>query len=72
MLKQDVLPFFRAWLDNPLNIAAITPSSSPLAELITREITPDEAPMLELGPGTGVFTRALLARDVKESDLVLV
>ena len=72
MLKQDVLPFFRAWLDNPLNIAAITPSSSPLAELITRKITPDEAPVLELGPGTGVFTRALLARGVKESDLVLV
>ncbi|MFN4282735.1 MAG: class I SAM-dependent methyltransferase [Alphaproteobacteria bacterium] len=72
MLKQDVLPFFRAWLDNPLGIAAITPSSSPLAELITREIAPADAPVLELGPGTGVFTRALLARGVKESDLVLV
>lgn len=72
MLKQDVLPFFRAWLDNPLGIAAITPSSSPLAELITREIEPSDAPVLELGPGTGVFTRALLARGVAEKDLVLV
>jgi phospholipid N-methyltransferase len=72
MLKQDVLPFFRAWLDNPLGVAAVVPSSFPLAELITREISPDDAPVLELGPGTGVFTRALLARGVKESDLVLV
>ncbi len=72
MLKQDVLPFFRAWLDNPLGVAAVVPSSSPLAELITREISPEDAPVLELGPGTGVFTRALLARGVAESDLVLV
>jgi phosphatidylethanolamine/phosphatidyl-N-methylethanolamine N-methyltransferase len=72
MMKQDVLPFFRAWLDNPLGVAAITPSSSPLAELITREISPEDAPVLELGPGTGVFTRALLRRGVQESDLVLV
>lgn len=72
MLKQDVLPFFRAWLDNPLGIAAVVPSSSPLAELITRDISPDDAPVLELGPGTGVFTRALLTRGIRESDLVLV
>jgi len=72
MLKQDVLPFFRAWLDNPLGVAAITPSSSPLAELITREIALDDAPVLELGPGTGVFTRVLLRRGVPESRLVLV
>lgn len=72
MLKQDVLPFFRAWLDNPLGIAAVVPSSSPLAELITCEISPEDAPVLELGPGTGVFTRALLARGIAESSLVLV
>lgn len=72
MFKQDVLPFFRAWLDNPLGVAAVVPSSSPLAELMTREILPGDAPVLELGPGTGVFTRALLARGLRESDLVLV
>jgi phospholipid N-methyltransferase len=72
MFKQDVLPFFRAWLDNPLGVAAITPSSSVLADLITSEIRPESAPVLELGPGTGVFTRALRERGVPESDLVLV
>lgn len=72
MLKQDVLPFVRAWLDNPLRMSAVAPSSAPLAELITRAIGPGDAPVLELGPGTGVFTRALLARGVREPDLRLV
>ncbi|HEY4135251.1 MAG TPA: methyltransferase domain-containing protein [Alphaproteobacteria bacterium] len=72
MFKQDVLPFFRAWLDNPLGVAAITPSSSVLADLITSEIKPESAPVLELGPGTGVFTRALRSRGVPENELMLV
>lgn len=43
-----------------------------LAAAITAEIDPAAGPVLELGPGTGVFTRALLARGVAEADLVLV
>ncbi|WP_413207420.1 class I SAM-dependent methyltransferase [Rhodospirillum sp. A1_3_36] len=33
---------------------------------------PSDGPVLELGPGTGVFTRALLGRGVAEADLTLV
>ncbi len=40
--------------------------------LITRDIQPDDGPVLELGPGTGVFTKALLARGVSERDLTLI
>lgn len=47
-------------------------SGSALAAAITAEIDPAAGPVLELGPGTGVFTRALLARGVAERDLVLV
>lgn len=72
MLKQDVLPFFRTWLSKPLSVASITPSSSILADLITSEIAPDSAPVIEFGPGTGVFTRALLARGVPEERLTLI
>lgn len=43
-----------------------------LAAAITAEIDPAAGPVLELGPGTGVFTRALLARGVAEADLVLI
>jgi phospholipid N-methyltransferase len=68
----DVLFFLRAWTCHPLRVAAIAPSGTALAELITREIAPTCGAVLELGPGTGVFTRALLARGVREEDLTLV
>ena len=64
--------FFRSWLADPMRVAAIAPSSRSLARLITREIDPSRAPVLEQGPGTGVFTRALLDRGLREDDLTLI
>lgn len=72
MSRADIIPFFRAWAANPLQVASVTPSGGALAELITSEIKADTGPVLELGPGMGVFTRALLARGVHEHDLTLV
>lgn len=72
MSQADNVPFFRAWIANPRQVAAVLPSSRALADLITSEIKPDTGPVLELGPGLGVFTRALLARGVEEHDLTLV
>lgn len=72
MFGRDVVPFLRAWAANPLRIAAIAPSGEALAMAITSEITAQSAPIVELGPGTGVFTRALLARGVPESELILI
>lgn len=68
----DLLPFFRAWVTDPKGVSAISPSSPALAELITSEVAADHGPVLELGPGTGVFTRALLDRGLNESDLTLI
>ncbi|MCL6706958.1 hypothetical protein M8R20_08105 [Pseudomonas sp. R2.Fl] len=68
----DSLFFLRAWVRNPLRVASATPSSRSLSQLITREVGPETGRVIELGPGTGVFTRALLDRGVKESDLILV
>lgn len=67
-----MLPFFRAWTEDPRRVASIIPSSRALADLITREISAETGTVLELGPGTGVFTRALLDRGVRETDLTLV
>src|SRR5215472_12255665 len=64
--------FARSWISNPLRVGAISPSSRRLARLITSEITPASAPVLELGPGTGVFTRALLGRGLRQDQLILV
>src|SRR5262249_16835239 len=60
------------WVADPGRVAAVAPSGDSLSRLMTDEIPPSDGPVLELGPGTGVFTRALLARGVRESDLTLV
>ena len=70
--SSDLWRFLTSWAGAPLQVAAIAPSGASLARLITREIDPADAPVLELGPGTGVFTQALLDRGLAPSDLTLV
>jgi phospholipid N-methyltransferase len=72
MTAENLLLFFRALACNPRSVGAIAPSGANLASLITSEITAASGPVLELGPGTGVFTEALLERGVRESDLTLI
>lgn len=69
---KDLLRFLRAWAAAPLQVAAISPSGTALARLITSEITAAHAPVLELGPGTGVFTQALMDRGLDPRNLTLV
>ena len=64
--------FLREWASDPLRVAAIAPSGASLARIITSEIGPSTGPVIELGPGTGVFTRALLAQGVLPQALALV
>jgi phosphatidylethanolamine/phosphatidyl-N-methylethanolamine N-methyltransferase len=72
MATSEAMTFARTWVMQPRKTGAILPSGHALSQLITSEINPNSGPVLELGPGTGVFTRALLARGVKESNLILV
>jgi len=67
----DVTPFEEQWrfllglFARPRNVGAIAPSSPELARAIAEQIDPErEGPILELGPGTGVVTAALIARGV--------
>jgi phospholipid N-methyltransferase len=64
--------FFLAWLANPRRVGAIAPSSAALADAITADLTPASAPVIELGPGTGVLTRSIIARGVPEHRLALI
>jgi len=64
--------FLGQWLAAPLRTAAIAPSGPALARLMSCEVGPHTGPVIELGPGTGVFTEALLARGVAERDITLV
>ena len=71
-IARDIVPFVRAWIANPVGMGSIAPSGSALAYLMTSEISPASGQVLELGPGTGVFTEAILARGVRERDLTLI
>jgi phospholipid N-methyltransferase len=66
------LSFFLNWLADPLQVGAVAPSSPALAALMTEEIAPESAPVIELGPGSGAFTRALLDRGIPEDRLALI
>jgi phosphatidylethanolamine/phosphatidyl-N-methylethanolamine N-methyltransferase len=69
----DNLRFLRALIARPKNIGAVAPSSRALARAIARQIDPDSAgPVLELGPGTGVITAALLERGITPDRLTVV
>ncbi|MGO7169528.1 class I SAM-dependent methyltransferase [Rhizobium leguminosarum] len=68
----DAFLFFRAWLSAPLRVASVTPSGRALSSLMTAEISAQTGTIIELGPGTGVFTEALLRQGVPEENLVLV
>ncbi|MGA3399543.1 MAG: methyltransferase domain-containing protein [Acetobacteraceae bacterium] len=65
--------FFRRWIANPLQMGSIVPSSAALCRRIVRHTrrAPDEA-VLELGAGTGVISRALLAGGVPAGRLIVV
>ena len=69
----DEMQFIRSWIEKPLSTGAVMPSSKALARAMARPIDPDETgPVIELGPGTGPVTAALVERGVDPSRLVLV
>jgi phosphatidylethanolamine/phosphatidyl-N-methylethanolamine N-methyltransferase len=68
----SALSFFLAWLADPRRVGAIVPSSAALAEAMTADLWPDSAPVIELGPGTGVVTRSIIARGIPENRLALI
>jgi phospholipid N-methyltransferase len=71
-IVKERLSFLVQYLRNPKEVGALLPSGSSLANIMTREIDARNAPVLELGPGTGSFTRAILARGIKPQDLTMV
>ena len=68
----EALTFLRATRADTSRVGAIAPSGPTLTRLMTRDIGRHSGLVVELGPGTGVFTRALLKQGVREKDLTLV
>jgi len=68
----DAFTFLKLWTTDARNIGALTPSGPALADLMTSEITQNSGPIIELGPGTGVLTHAILKRGIASSDITLI
>ncbi|HYU18426.1 MAG TPA: methyltransferase domain-containing protein [Chloroflexota bacterium] len=65
------LGFLRHFLRNPRQLGSITPSSRFLTRAVVEQIDFERARrIVELGPGTGVFTRELLRRLSRDGALL--
>ena len=69
----DTTLFLQEWLVNPQRTGSVVPSSRQLAAAMARWLPSNpESFVLELGPGTGAVTAALLQRGMREDRLVAI
>jgi phosphatidylethanolamine/phosphatidyl-N-methylethanolamine N-methyltransferase len=69
----DEVQFIRSWFEKPLSTGAVMPSGKLLARTMARQVDTETAgPIIELGPGTGPVTEALVEHGVDPARLVLV
>src|SRR5690606_38692097 len=69
----EELRFFRGWMDKPKAVGSIVPTSGETARRMASTVRPErDDTVLELGPGTGVITRAILAKGIRPEKLVSV
>jgi phosphatidylethanolamine/phosphatidyl-N-methylethanolamine N-methyltransferase len=69
----DEVRFLRSWIEKPLHMGAVMPSGRMLARTMAQYVDVNsESPVVELGPGTGAITNALIEHGVDQKRLVLV
>jgi phospholipid N-methyltransferase len=61
--------FLARWWRQPLTVGAVAPSSRWLAAAMLDAAQPLHGPVLELGAGTGVFTRALIEAGLPPAEI---
>ncbi len=71
--SSELMLFLRRWMANPLQMGSVVPSSPALCRRVVAQVRrgPDEH-VVELGAGTGVVSRALLAAGVPPERLTVV
>ena len=70
---KDEVRFLQSWFQNPLKTGAVAPSSPALAKMMAGYLDPaQDGPVIELGPGTGPVTKALLKRGFAPERLFLI
>jgi phosphatidylethanolamine/phosphatidyl-N-methylethanolamine N-methyltransferase len=69
----DEVRFLRSWIEKPLHVGAVMPSSKLLARTMAQYVDVEsKGPVIELGPGTGAITNALIDHGIDQKRLVLV
>jgi phosphatidylethanolamine/phosphatidyl-N-methylethanolamine N-methyltransferase len=69
----DEVRFIRSWFEKPLETGAVAPSGKMLARTMAHYVDPEvPGPVIELGPGTGPVTEALVSRGIDPARLILV
>jgi phosphatidylethanolamine/phosphatidyl-N-methylethanolamine N-methyltransferase len=69
----DEVRFLRSWIEKPLHMGAVMPSGRVLARTMAQYVDINSSgPVVELGPGTGAITNALIEHGVDQKRLVLV
>ncbi|KQY13270.1 phospholipid N-methyltransferase PmtA [Rhizobium sp. Root482] len=69
----EEIRFFKGWKSNMKAVGAIIPTSGVTARRMASVINPHSGlPVLELGAGTGVITKAILEKGVKPENLVSI
>jgi phosphatidylethanolamine/phosphatidyl-N-methylethanolamine N-methyltransferase len=69
----DEVRFLRSWIEKPLHMGAVMPSGRVLARTMAQYVDINSTgPVVELGPGTGPITSALIEHGIDQKRLVLV
>ena len=68
----DFRLFLSEMLRHPREVVAVAPSSGAVARRMTEGLGQVRGPVVEIGPGTGSFTRAILACGVAPERLTLL
>lgn len=70
---EDEVRFFKTWATSPLKMGAVSPTGRQLSRLMVELAHPDpQGWTLELGPGTGVVTQALVEAGIPQERIVSV
>lgn len=69
----DEMQFIRTWMEKPISTGAVMPSGKALARTMASYVDPQaNGPVIELGPGTGPVTEALVQHGIDPKRLILV
>ncbi|MFB2553113.1 phospholipid N-methyltransferase PmtA [Ensifer soli] len=69
----EEIRFFKGWMSNTKAVGSIIPTSAVTARRMASVVNPQSGlPVLELGPGTGVITKAILERGLPPERLVSI